>query len=66
VTGTTLSYRVVKITYADWSFPGYGPAVLLVQVSPAARPRAWKRHGERATSRPEPIPIPIPAATSLG
>jgi hypothetical protein len=31
---TALSYRAVKITHADWGFPGYGPAVLLVQVSP--------------------------------
>jgi hypothetical protein len=30
----SLSYQVVKITHADWGFPGYGPAVLLVQVSP--------------------------------
>ena len=31
---TSLSYRAVKIAHADWGFPGYGPAVLLVQVSP--------------------------------
>jgi hypothetical protein len=30
----SLSYRAVKITHADWGFPGYGPTVLLVQVSP--------------------------------
>jgi hypothetical protein len=30
-----LSYQAVKIAHADWGFPGYGPAVLLVQVSPA-------------------------------
>lgn len=30
----SLSYQVVKITHADWGFPGYGPTVLLVQVSP--------------------------------
>jgi hypothetical protein len=30
----SLSSQVVKITHADWGFPGYGPAVLLVQVSP--------------------------------
>jgi len=30
----SLSYRVVKIAHADWGFPGYGPAVLLVEVSP--------------------------------
>ena len=29
-----LSYEVVKITHADWGFPGYGPTVLQVQVSP--------------------------------
>jgi hypothetical protein len=29
-----LGYRAVKITHADWGFPGYGPTVLLVQVSP--------------------------------
>ncbi len=29
-----LSYRAVKIAHADWGFPGYGPAVLLVEVSP--------------------------------
>ena len=27
-------YEAVKIAHADWGFPGYGPAVLLVQVSP--------------------------------
>jgi hypothetical protein len=30
----SLSYQAVKIAHADWGFPGYGPAVLLVQVSP--------------------------------
>jgi hypothetical protein len=30
----SLSYRAVKIEHADWGFPGYGPAVLLVEVSP--------------------------------
>ncbi len=30
----SLSYRAVKIAHADWGFPGYGPAVLLVEVSP--------------------------------
>jgi hypothetical protein len=30
----SLSYRAVKIVHADWGFPGYGPAVLLVEVSP--------------------------------
>jgi hypothetical protein len=30
----SLSYEAVKIAHADWGFPGYGPAVLLVQVSP--------------------------------
>ena len=29
-----LSYQAVKITHADWGFPGYGPTVLQVQVSP--------------------------------
>ena len=29
-----LSYEVVKITHADWGFPGYGPTVLQVEVSP--------------------------------
>jgi hypothetical protein len=27
-----LSYQAVKITHADWGFPGYGPTVLLVHV----------------------------------
>jgi hypothetical protein len=27
-----LSYQAVKITHADWGFPGYGPTVLLVRV----------------------------------
>jgi hypothetical protein len=31
---TALSYQAVKIAHADWGFPGYGPAALLVQVSP--------------------------------
>jgi hypothetical protein len=31
---TSLSYKAVKIAHADWGFPGYGPAVLLVEVSP--------------------------------
>jgi hypothetical protein len=30
----SLAYTVVKIDHADWGFPGYGPAALLVQVSP--------------------------------
>jgi hypothetical protein len=29
-----LSYHVPKITHADWGFPGYGPTVLEVEVSP--------------------------------
>jgi hypothetical protein len=31
---TSLAYQAVKIAHADWGFPGYGPAVLLVEVSP--------------------------------
>jgi len=31
---TALSYQASKITHADWGFPGYGPTVLEVQVSP--------------------------------
>jgi hypothetical protein len=31
---TSLGHQVVRITHADWGFPGYGPTVLLVQVSP--------------------------------
>jgi hypothetical protein len=31
---SSLGYKAVKITHADWGFPGYGPTVLLVQVSP--------------------------------
>jgi len=31
---SSLGYQAVKITHADWGFPGYGPTVLLVQVSP--------------------------------
>jgi hypothetical protein len=30
----SLSYQIVKIAHADWGFPGYGPTVLQVQVSP--------------------------------
>ncbi len=30
----SLSYEVTNITHADWGFPGYGPTVLQVQVSP--------------------------------
>jgi hypothetical protein len=30
-----LSYQAVGITHADWGFPGYGPTVLQVTVSPA-------------------------------
>jgi hypothetical protein len=30
----SLSYEVVKIAHADWGFPGYGPTVLQVEVSP--------------------------------
>jgi len=29
-----LSYRATHITHADWGFPGYGPTVLQVEVSP--------------------------------
>ncbi len=29
-----LSYQAVRITHADWGFPGYGPTVLQVEVSP--------------------------------
>ena len=29
-----LSYQVTNITHADWGFPGYGPTVLQVQVTP--------------------------------
>jgi hypothetical protein len=29
---TSLSYEAVRITHADWGFPGYAPAALLVQV----------------------------------
>jgi hypothetical protein len=31
----SLAYRAVSITHADWGFPGYGPAVLLVDVNAA-------------------------------
>jgi hypothetical protein len=27
-----LGYKALKITHADWGFPGYGPTVILVQV----------------------------------
>ena len=30
----SLGYQAVKITHADWGFPGMAPTVLLVQVSP--------------------------------
>jgi hypothetical protein len=30
-----LSYEAVRITHADWGFPGVAPTVLLVEVSPA-------------------------------
>jgi hypothetical protein len=30
----SLSSQAVKIAHADWGFPGYGPTVLQVQVSP--------------------------------
>ena len=30
----SLSYKAVKITHADWGFPGYGPTVLQAEVSP--------------------------------
>ncbi len=33
----SLSYKAVKITHADWGFPGYGPTVLQVEVSPAVK-----------------------------
>ena len=29
-----LSYQATQITHADWGFPGYGPTVLQVEVSP--------------------------------
>ena len=29
-----LSYEAAKITHADWGFPGYGPTVLQVEISP--------------------------------
>jgi hypothetical protein len=29
-----LSYQALGITHADWGFPGYGPTVLKVEVSP--------------------------------
>jgi hypothetical protein len=31
----SLGYQGVKITHADWGFPGYAPTVILVSVSPA-------------------------------
>jgi hypothetical protein len=31
---SSLSYEATKITHADWGFPGYGPTVLQVEVSP--------------------------------
>ncbi len=31
---SALSYKVTNITHADWGFPGYGPTVLQVEVSP--------------------------------
>jgi hypothetical protein len=31
---SSLGYEAIKITHADWGFPGYGPTVLLVHVSP--------------------------------
>ncbi len=31
---SALSYEVTHITHADWGFPGYGPTVLQVEVSP--------------------------------
>jgi hypothetical protein len=30
----SLGYQGVKITHADWGFPGYGPTVIFVSVSP--------------------------------
>jgi len=30
-----LDYKAIKITHADWGFPGYGPTVLMVQVGPS-------------------------------
>src|ERR1700709_181187 len=30
-----LDYQGVKITHADWGFPGYAPTVILVSVGPA-------------------------------
>jgi hypothetical protein len=30
----SLGYQGVKITHADWGFPGYGPTVILVSVGP--------------------------------
>ena len=30
----SLAYQAVKITHADWGFPGHGPTVLQVEVSP--------------------------------
>jgi hypothetical protein len=31
---TSLGYQAVEVTHADWGFPGYGPTVLLIKVSP--------------------------------
>jgi hypothetical protein len=31
---SSLSYQAKNITHADWGFPGYGPTVLQVEVSP--------------------------------
>jgi hypothetical protein len=31
---SALSYRAIKITHADWGFPGYGPTMFQVEVSP--------------------------------
>jgi hypothetical protein len=31
---SALSYQATNITHADWGFPGYGPTVLQVAVSP--------------------------------
>jgi len=31
---TSLSYEAKNVTHADWGFPGYGPTVLQVEVSP--------------------------------
>jgi hypothetical protein len=31
---SSLSYKAMKITHADWGFPGVAPTVLMVEVSP--------------------------------